>query len=486
MKSLAGRGGVVGDIVSNVTTQVGNPATNVTFALTRKRIDLSTFTPTVVYSNTATSFNPTTTTWQPMDFGSFQDPTTHAYARCVLAIDPLSITGSTGTWVTVRSYLTPATPADSASGTFPLIPQNFGTYPRVFYHAYRMGIWQVNSSTTTDGFQASDQDVLSVSDQLVPTAGASIPAYFTPPNYASFYPEMGTVTGAWGSISTGEYVGIYFEGGAFLVYGDLYNFSSTVKLPGVTGTAGMMWPGALTPSGLIYTRLNDGAYVWNGDNVSQKISTQIPDDQFLRTKPPGFEQSSANTTSMAVFGQFVVFPNNWTYDTLTQSWWLIEDPTVLNLQVWCSSPLGLFGSPGYATAATGVSATLNTYYWSFTNAVSSYFWLSNPLPITQDALVSIQLIEIVASNPTATAATITILPQVPVNQRPLQQQNGNQPLTFTIPANTVAFRGSQRLGYTDYNVQLSVTSANTNSSNAAPILHELNVGYTVTRTAGVQ
>jgi hypothetical protein len=56
---------------------------------------------------------------------------------------------------------------------------------------------------------------------------------------------------------------------------------------------------------------------------------------------------------------------------------------------------------------------------------------------------------------------------------------------FNIPANTVAWRGSHRLGYSDYNIQLGVTAAN-NTAAAAPILHELSVGYTTTRTAGVQ
>jgi len=260
-----------------------------------------------------------------------------------------------------------------------------------------------------------------------------------------------------------------------------------VKLPGVTGTAGMVNPGALTPAGMIYCRLNDGAYNWNGDNVSQKISNQIPDDQFLRTKQSqGFSAQTVNQSSMAVLGQFVAFPNNWVYDTLTKSWWLLEDPTVVDFQVYCASGLTLMASPGIAYATAGQIATLNTYQFTYPSAQSSYFWLSNPLPVTQASLVSVQQVEIVASNPTASACTITVTPQVPAGQRPLQQQNGNQPLVFNIPANTVAWRGSHRLGYSDYNIQLGVTAANTSTAAAAPILHELNVGYTVTRTAGVQ
>jgi hypothetical protein len=488
MKPLAARGAALVDMVTSYLTQIGTPETQIKFEITRFVDTGPGSVLNTVYSNSTATWPANTTTWPVMDYGVFQDPTSHFYARTVLTTDPITTSqvshpGGPGTWVTVRGWTTNTSNVgpDSSTGTFPLlgISGSFGSYPATFYHGNRLGILQTSVSTTsTLGIVASDQQVIYVSDILAPTNIVSA---------GTFFPEMGTAIDSWGSISTGEWVGIYSEHGAVLVYGDLYAPTQAIKLPGVVGTAGIVGPAALTPSGLIYPRQGDGVYQWNGDNVAQKISTQLPDFGFGRNwQGYNFSHSPLVQTSMAVLGQWVAFPNNWMFDGQTQSWWLLEDPSIINFQVNATDGASFYCSPGIAYAAAGQTATLNTYRFQRGTTQSDYYWLSSPLPVSQDALVSIQLVEIVASNPSASPATITITPTVPVGQIPLAQQNGNQPLYFTIPANTVAYRASQRLGYADYNIQLAVEATNSNSTLPAPLLHQLNVGYTTTRTAGVQ
>ena len=494
MKSLASRGAAVGDIVSAVLIQHGHPEVRTDFQVTRLPVTHTTFTPTVLYTSSQTTqvgtppaaFPGSTSSWPMMDYGTFQDPSSNLYARTVITTDPISTSlvtnpGGPGKWITVRGWTTPTgtTAPESSTGTFATLGA-IGGYPRVFYHANRMGIWQVGSAqTVTNGFVSTDNDVLQVSNLLNPS---------TINNAGTFFPEMGTFIGSWGSISTGEFVGIYAEGGAVLIYGDLFAPTQVIKLPGVIGTLGCVCPGALTPVGMIYPTANEGAYLWNGDNTSQKISEGIPENDFVRyVQSNGFRASSMVQSSTAVMVPFVFFPNNWVYDTSTNAWWQSESTAIINFQVFCLATSWLvFASPGVVYANAGQTATLNTYQFDKGSPASSYYWLSNPIPVTQDSLVSIQLVELVASNTTPTPCTVTIQPTAPAGQLALPQQNGTQQVTFTVPANTVAYRASQRLGYSDYNIQLALTVTNTNSNNAACVVHQINVGYTTTRTAGIQ
>lgn len=492
MMTLAGRGGVYADIVSAFLVQHGTGFGAATdFGVARQQVDFVNFAPTFVYTSSAGQFPRDTTSWPMMDHAVFANPpppsTVGVFARTVVTTDPISTsftttTASTGKWVTVRGWTTPtvSTAPESSNGTFGLIGL-IGSYPRVFYHEARMGIWQIGSAeTVTNNFVASDADVLYVSNLLDPTTIIEV---------GTFFPEMGTTIGAWGSWSTGELIVIYAEGGAVLINGDMTNSQNT-KLGGVMGTGGAWGRGALTPIGMVYPRLHEAVYMWNGDNTAQKISAQIPDGVFTRTpQANGFASSGDNNTSTQVWGEWVVFPNNWMFDTVNQSWWLVEDPTVINFQVYGGEQLGtLLSAPGPQYAAAGENCSLNTYFWDKGWAASSWFWQSNPIPVTIGNLVTITSVEIVASNQTATPARITVQPVSPAQPyptNPLVGQNNNM-VFFDIPAHVSGFRASHRLGYDDYNIQLAVNAMNTDTGQAAPTLHAINLEYGHIRPAGIQ
>jgi hypothetical protein len=493
MKSLSPRGGAVADIVTSFLVQHGTAlAASTSFNITRLPVFFTTFTPVQVYNTGASDFPQNTTSWPSMCYSVWQDPTTQQFGRTILTTDPIYTsfhTGNPGRWVTVPGWTAPTltTRPENSFGTFPLVGL-IGSYPRAFYHDGYMGIWQIGSSgTVTNHFIASDSDILYTSGPLPYDPSTITEA-------GPLFPEMGTTVGAWGSWSTGELIGVYSEGGGFIAYGPLAALSSSYKLTGIMGTGGATGPMALTPVGAIYPRYNEGVYLWNGDNSSQSISTQIPDGQFTRTRQAnGFAFSPVVNTSQAAWGDWVMFPNNWMLDTTAESWWLIEDPTLLNFQVHASYAGGsiiggssnLLSSPGIAYADAGEPATINTYYWTKSSGAQSYFWHSNPIPVTVGALTTISLVEIIASNPYPTAAKIVIQPtspKAPALTYPFPNQNANI-IFFDIPPNTSNFRAQKRLGYADYNIQLAITASN--ASNPAPTIHALNCSYSQTRTSGV-
>jgi hypothetical protein len=302
-----------------------------------------------------------------------------------------------------------------------------------------------------------------------------------------FNPENGGQIGAWGSISTGEFIIIYQGGGAVIIYGDLQFPSSAISLPGVTGTGQAINPALPTPLGLVYTTDFSGVWVWNGGSTSQKISQQIPDNQFLRTisfiQPaditnPGYPLFGR--ASQGLWSDWIMFPNNWLYDTVTNSWWQFEDPGVNNFQVF-GGQSGFteffYASPANAYSATGGTLTVPTMIFDRALPYSNYTWRSNLIP-QPGADVTLGCVEICASNTSATTCTVSVQATAPPGQTAFPNQNPSQTQTFTIPPNTAGYRHSLPLGWNDYNLCVLVTAANTNTANAAPVLHELNLGYT--------
>jgi hypothetical protein len=432
---------------------------------------LPTAAPTLVYTESSATSGQAP--WSQMDEGLFQDPSTSNYAHVVITTSACSFQ-----WVTISSWLSPTTPPAYAVGA---LPSPAAYTPKIFYHANRAGLFHstldVNDAL---GFGGRSSDALYTSDLLSLANWTLGGFYFT---------EMGAGVACWGSISTGELFMLYAGGGAVLLYGDMFAPSSAYKLPGVVGPGFCTGPAAQSPAGLIYATESDGAYLWNGGNTSSKISNQIPDDMLFRAPlPSAFNTMQFRNNSMQVpWGAQVMFPNNWVYDTITSSWWMSEDPNIVSFQVYAASlntPRVFYATPGYSLVGAGVAPSIPTYQFDNQLPATTYSWLSNPIPVTQDALVSIELLEIIASNNSITPSQITVTPTVPTGQNPLPNSNQNQPLVFIIPPNTVGYRASQRLGYTDYNVQIQVYADGLGT--AAPILHEFSVGYTSTRVAGVQ
>lgn len=410
-----------------------------------------------------------------MDYGIFSpsaNPAGQDYRRTVITNDPYNTVWITvGSWNSTGPYISGTLPAPAAYTV------------RLFFHEYRVVYLHASTpANDTDGFGGAGQDFVSVSSGASPTMDLNSWTFS-----GVYYPELGGLFATWGSISSGELFLLYADGGAVIITGDLGGGQQQViKLPAVTGPGDVFGPAAQTAAGLVYATETDGAYMWNGDNTAQKISANIPDDELIRTTPPGSSIIRLHS-SQKPWGSQVMFPNNWMFDTITGGWWQVEDPSIVNFQVHAPSsygPKSFLSAPGYVTVPASVPPVLTIYSWDRFNYQSNYVWISNPVPASQGALVNVSSAEIVASNPTVTDAIITITPTIPAKQTPFQNQNQAQTAPFRIPANTVGYRASHRLGYTDYNVQIRVDAANV-TSNPAPVIHQINVGYSLIRPSSV-
>jgi hypothetical protein len=405
-------------------------------------------------------------------------------------------TYSTATqWVTVPSATTGASSSNTNGALFAAASSEV----KVAYLNGRM-TFMVPSNTAKSPFGALDTFFTS---DIQATTNITGNEYF--------FPENAAPVGAWGSVSVGEFFFVYQNGTGVIVYGDIQNPSSAVNLPGVVGTGHCIGPAASTPIGLIYPTDNQGVYCWNGGNTAQKISYQIP-DQCVAGMWPGWlaetpmertdtqltqnvvTQNGLTNTSNKTWGNWVFFSNNWVYDTQNQSWWLCEDPNLLLYQVYGvsgSDDSYFFGSTGTFSAATGTIHGDIGAWWAGIGA-QTYTWVSNPIPKTVGSLTSLMAVEIVASNMTPYEATVTVTPTVPPGQAVANtlNQNPTQPAYFVIPPYAVAWRQSQPLGYTDYNIMIRVDAVQTWSPSflhpaayPAPTIHEITVGTTTTRTS---
>lgn len=301
-----------------------------------------------------------------------------------------------------------------------------------------------------------------------------------------FYPESASTVASWGSISVGEFWYVMSSGGAVTVSGDIQNPTSAVNLPGVQSAGNAIGEAVPTPLGLVYCTDNEGVWVWNGGNTSTKLSANMPDNAFLRT-PPNIPLIGGLPTvntgpnyRNGLWGDWVLFANNWMFDTYTGGWWQMENPATVNNQVWCGSQPGaanfFYSSSGIAQNNAGPS-TVPIYLWNKNTLAPTWQWTSNPIP-NPGSGVTWLAVEICASNSTPQPATITITPTAPPARRVYPNQIIPAPTTtFTIPPNTAGYRKAYAVGWDDYNICLQVTASAFSPSYQAPSLHELNLGY---------
>jgi hypothetical protein len=201
-----------------------------------------------------------------------------------------------------------------------------------------------------------------------------------------FVQEWPVGVGTYGSISAGELFLVKHSGGGFIVSGDLNNPTIT-WLGGVTPTYGANTTCASSPIGIAYLSNNNGLYVWNGSNTSQKLSGNLNDDFWAVPQPP---PSIGPTCNVASWGQWIVAPNNYLYDITTQGWWKLDNQTV-PFSWYATSWDGntLYAMPSNVSGPN--ASTLPTVY-QFSRSVPapSFSWRSYPIPKSVNRTIEIQ------------------------------------------------------------------------------------------------
>lgn len=233
-----------------------------------------------------------------------------------------------------------------------------------------------------------------------------------------FVPEAPSGYGAWGSMSVGELFLVKHMGGAVYVTGDIANPTIT-RLPAVQSTGGLISIGASTTAGFMYPTLSSGMYMWNGGNTAQKISQQLDDQFFI------IPQDFTNTgvfVQCEQWQEWVVVSNNWLYDTVTGSWWRLDDQTqhfdgkngqpqygIPNL-VFRYYARGTQDNIMYAVVDKITNQPFGSYAISQYDrnvGANSFSWQSHPIPVTTELMVDVRELVLTAQGSGEVWVTLT-------------------------------------------------------------------------------
>jgi hypothetical protein len=325
--------------------------------------------------------------------------------------------------------------------------------------------------------------VLANTGQSWPLGGAGVwvvneTINFTDPPNGDVYPASSTTGqqliavaeepygyGAGGSISAGELFLVKRRGGGVIITGDINEPTSITYLPGVQPTGGGYGNADSGIQGLFYCSIDNGAWIWNGSNTSQKISQQL-DDSFFSTPDAAIYLS----WYVRCIGDKVYFSNNWLYDTRSQSWWKYAPDATQGGKTffWIQD---VDGTGFYASPLTFQSTDTNFLSrFDFNTPAQHYQWRSLPLRLSaEDRVADIREIVVRASCAgTHGAVTVRVLDKGAVVWGPVTQ-------TGTVSAGPDMIRFNvAALGVTEPQVQINVDNSSTDDM---PVIHSINVRY---------
>ena len=203
---------------------------------------------------------------------------------------------------------------------------------------------------------------------------------------------------SWGSLSSGELLLLTSDSGGIVVANDIFSPYITA-VPGVQGTGGMYGKSCVSPIGLVYMS-SQGAWSWSGGSNSQRISTSLA---------PNFA-TFGGSISLAQFevsnyGDWIVFPGNWMYDTIGGGWWILNDPFIHdsvnyynfhytlgnNNAVNPGAQQSLFATP------SGSLPSSNQFMISYTLPVCASAWRYTSNPILVDHGMEVDCREVVVT-----------------------------------------------------------------------------------------
>lgn len=260
------------------------------------------------------------------------------------------------------------------------------------------------------------------------------------------------------SLTASDLLIIYNSGGASLIQGDL---AAPVirRLPNVPGTRGIFVEGASTPQGFIYIQNRGGAYIWAGGDAAQLISPQLDDDFWFIS---GTEVVQQYAGSCAYWRDYVLLPNNWLYDTKTQSWWKLEDNATLTYWIYRINPTNnmLYAFvPIFTQNATNISG------FSPATLASTYSWQSQPFYPAEDGTVEMMELLVIAQGTIGDTLTFTL---TAIDSAQVDTQ------VVTLTATTPTYYRRNLTGATGAVWQVRVQASSVGN---APVLYEYRLGY---------
>lgn len=228
----------------------------------------------------------------------------------------------------------------------------------------------------------------------------------------SFVPENPNGYAVLHAMSANELFGLK-QTGATLMVGDL-NSPTVSNLPMVPGTI-IVQTATPSPLGLIYGSEQSGVWVWqHGDSSTLLSPNLLPNFWMVAT-----ELLAGNRYHFECWDDWIIVPNNWVFDTLTKSWWRLENEATFQITKY-----GRYDKFLYGAKRTYTHAALTAFYsWRKDLGAASYSWQSQPIWETIDRVFKVREIELVAKGQGTVIATLTA------------SDNSTQSHTFTL-ANT--------------------------------------------------
>ena len=182
--------------------------------------------------------------------------------------------------------------------------------------------------------------------------------------------------GAVGSVSAGELFMVKCRGGGIVIQGDINNPTVTY-LPGVKPTGIIYGRCDTDENGFYYCTDGAGAWLWNGGNASTKISTQLDDLFYIPTNPIPNQNF---TYFIQRWHDFMLFSNNYIYNTQSGGWWRLLNPATASIYWWVP---GYMANQMYGAVAPLPTVTSNFLY-QFDDQVpaTNYQWQSLPVRVS--------------------------------------------------------------------------------------------------------
>jgi hypothetical protein len=285
-----------------------------------------------------------------------------------------------------------------------------------------------------------------------------------------FGPENPLGYGAVNSVSAGELFCIKRRGGAIIIQGDLNNPTVTT-LPGVQSTGPFYGHAGTDQNGMYYCSKNKGAWLWAGGNASQKISSQLNDNFFDMPAGKGISDTIYYGYYCERYSAWMLFSNNWVFNSATGAWWRLEDPNVRSY---------FWYVPGYDSpwmfALKPTATDINDkvlFEYDLRQPRSAFTWQSLPLkPPSGDRFVSVREVVLRASNPYGDSSPTIVVTLI--------DDQGNSAVldTWNMVSGTDTVQET-RLGARVSQTTTVAVKLSASGTTYAPVVYGLSLGFRV-------
>jgi len=273
---------------------------------------------------------------------------------------------------------------------------------------------------------------------------------------AIFVPENPSGFAFLAPMSANELFAVKLYGGMY-VTGPL-PAAFVTSLPMVTGSEVSQRP-AISNQGVWYGNGTSGVWMWAHGDTSQLMSPSLLPDFWLLDTPEGneFDTFGGIRYQFARQDEWILVPNNWLYDQQLQSWWRLEDPSLIQIRNFTSVSRIIYGSESFYTN----SYLTPIHQWERGIPTASYSWQSQPLWETIGNLTDIRQISVRAVGQGTVTVTLT------------GETSVSQPIQFQVDSTLPVLR-RQQVRLQDANIAVKIESV---GATTAPTVYECDLGY---------